>query len=173
MTTEKVWKNEQGKWITKALFYETTLPENRDYCVYTLKNEDMEVDGVTYWSLRKRFVECDDPTEYEFATRHLGGWQHWKVLSESETLKSHVEEWREERDVRLRSVGVKKLVDLAAGEDSSFQAAKWLADKGWVDKDVSKRGRPSKAEVAKETKRRADISSRVAEDMKRLGGKIG
>lgn len=162
-----VWKNDSNKWLTKALFYETTLPATRDNAVFTLKNEDIEVDGVEYWSLRKRFVECDDPTEYEFANKWLGGWAHWKELCKCEALKDDIADWREERDVRLRSMGVKKLVSLASGEDSSFQAAKWLADRGWQD-TPSKRGRPTNADVKKAAREKAEVSKRVSDDMKRL-----
>jgi len=163
--TAAVFKNTQGRWLTKALFFELSIGP-RPYAVFTLKEEDHEVDGVTYWSLRKKFVDCEDPTEYEFANKWLGGWQHWLELQKCEEIAEHIDSWREERDVKMRSKGVRKLVELASAEEASFQAAKWLADKGWEEKQ--KKGRPSKQDIAKETKKQVSSNNRVNADLERI-----
>ena len=51
--------------------------------------------------------------------------------------------------------------------EGSFQAAKYLADKGWEEK---KAGRPTKAAVERETKQQAAMKVSVLEDYKRLKG---
>jgi hypothetical protein len=159
------FKNEQGKWLTKALFFEMTLPATRQYARYTLKEEDHTVDGVEYISLYKRFMECEDPTEYQFATSWLGGWSHWKAIQSSPELIPYIEAWREERDIKMRSQGVKAVIEQVY--EGNYQAAKWLADKGW-EVDAPKRGRPSKSEVEKETKQQAKVKLAVMNDYKRL-----
>jgi hypothetical protein len=159
------FKNEQGKWLTKALFFEMTLPATRQHACYTLKDEDHVVDGKTYYSLYQKFIECDDPTEYQFAKQHLGGWSHWKALQNSPELAPYVEAWREERDVMMRSQGVMGVIEQAI--EGNYQASKWLADKGW-EVDAPKRGRPSKQEVEKETKQQAKVKLAVMNDYKRL-----
>ena len=160
-----MFKNESGKWFTKSLFYEMTLPASRNNTIFSLKEDDHIVDGVTYKSLKKLFLSCTDPTEYEFATTHLGGWQHWKAMNESPALSPYFEEWRQERDIMLRSQGIREMINQAES-GQSYQAAKWLADKGWdLDK---KRGRPSKAEIAKETKEQSKVKLAVMNDYKRL-----
>lgn len=157
------FKNNSGKWLTKALFFEFT-PAHRPHAVFTLKEEDHEFNGKEYISLKTCFLSCDDPTEYEFANKFLGGWAHWKELQTVNDLMPHIEEWREERDVRLRSKGVNKLIKLAE-EEGGYQAAKWLADRGW---DENKRGRPTKAEVKKEAKQQAEVRSIVGSDLERI-----
>lgn len=158
------FKNDSGKWITKSLFFELTSPDSREHAVFTLKEDNHTYDGVTYISLKRLYMSCEDPTEWEFANKHLGGWQHWKTLQESSELVSHVESWREEKEVYYRSIGIKSL--LASAEEGNFQASKWLADKGWDE--VKKRGRPSKQEVKKETEQQAKVKLAVMSDYKRL-----
>lgn len=162
-----MFKNDSGKWLTKALFYELTLPATREHAQFTLKEEDHEVDGKVYVSLKRLYMSCDDPTEWDFAMAHIGGWQHWKALQESVDLAPHIQSWREEKEVYYRSKGVKSL--LASAEEGNFQASKWLADKGWDD--AKKRGRPSKAEIKKETEQQTKVKLAVMNDYKRLKDK--
>lgn len=161
-----MFKNSSGRWITKGLFYELTLPDTRDHCLFTLKDENHEVDGITYMSLKQAFLLCDDPTEYEFANKYLGGWGHWKAIQETKDLAPVIEEWREERDVKLKSIGQKRMVDMAKQEDASFQAVKWLADEGWKEKES--KGRPKKADIAKASRKMAEDNSRVKGDLERI-----
>jgi hypothetical protein len=160
-----MYKNTSGKWLTKALFFELT-GAHRPHACFTLKDDDyISQDGSEYKSLKKTFLSYDDPTEYEFAAKELGGWSHWKELQKVDVISVEIEEWREERDVRLRSQGVKQLIRLAE-EDGSFQASKYLADKGW--EEDKKRGRPSKHEVNKQVKQQAQVKSQVSADLERL-----
>lgn len=166
-----MFKNESGKYLSKALFFELTLPATRQHAVFTLKEDDHTVDGVTYKSLKKLFLSYDDPTEYKFASECLGGWQHWKELQSVKEIAAHIESWREERDIRLQSMGVTRLITMAADSESSFQAAKWLADKGW--KPPEPKGRPSKAAIQKETERQAKLMNKVEADLALIGGHDG
>lgn len=165
-----MYKNNSGKWITKGLFYELTLPDNREYCLFTLKEENHIVDGTEYLSLKQAFLACAyDPTEYTFANKYLGGWSHWKELQKTADIKAHVADWREERDILLRSDGVKKMVELAKGEEPSYQAVKWLADKGW--EEAKEKGRPSKQDVRRAAREQATTSSRLKQDRERILGR--
>ena len=59
---------------TKALFFETTLPEYRLEMEpeWTLKEKDhLANDGKLYRSMKKIFLEMEDVTEYEFALATL------------------------------------------------------------------------------------------------------
>ena len=159
-----VFKNSSGRFFTKSLFFEMTLA-HRPHAVYTLKDNDhTDNKGVKYVSLKRLFLACTDPTEYTFATTHLGGWQHWKDMQTTTDLIPHIEEWREERDVKLRSIGIQKLISQAE-EGDSFQAAKYLADKGW---DANTKGRPSKAQVTKAAKEEASVRKVVSGDFDRI-----
>lgn len=160
------FKNGSGKWLTNALFFELTTPDTRDKALFTLKDENHTVDGVEYLSLKQAFVTCNDPTEYEFANRFLGGWSHWIELQESSQLKDEVEKWRAERDIRYKSIGQKKMFEMANSEDPSFQAVKWLSDGGWKDKEA--KGRPKKADVQKAAKEQAGKLTAVTSDWQRI-----
>lgn len=160
-----MFKNSGGKWLSTGLFYETAYPELSNV-VYCLKGEDRELpDGRKIKSLRKIYVSLDDPTEYRVATEYLGGWEHWKVLLNSPVIRSHIDEWREELEMKLRAQGLKQIV-AAAAEDKAFQAAKYLADKGWLET-----GNKAKTKKAKEKERaqQKELQATVTEDAKRLG----
>ena len=161
------WKTTGGKWLTKALFFETSLTDDtRHHAIYTLKQEDHEVNGETYISLYKLYMACKDPTEYEFATTYLGGWSHWLMMQKSPDLMKHINIWKEEYIVRSRSVGVKGM--FAQADEGSYQACKYLADEGWVKE---KKGRPTTAQITKEAKAKANVLSMVKNDKRLLGGK--
>lgn len=142
-----------GKPMTQSLFLE--LGYNIDSAVYTLKDNDYEYKGKLFLSLQKLYMAIADPTEYTFATQCLLGWKHWQRICDNKQLKTHVEEWRAELEVKLRSQGVIEAIKQAT--TGSFVAAKWVADGGWEKRSA---GRPSKAEIEK----RAAIAAKVDDE---------
>lgn len=146
--------------LTQSLFLEINYDSK---AIYTLKDVDHEWNGRVYPSMRRLYLEMGDPTEYQFATTYLLGWKHWQRLCANKALKQHVDDWREELEVKLRCEGVHSAIVQA--RSGSWQAAKWLVDKGWSE---SKAGRPSKADVDREIKMQARIKDEYAEDLQRL-----
>jgi len=63
----------------------------------------------------------------------------------------------------MRSKGITRMLSNAS---ESPTAAKWLAEKGWVEKRTA--GRPSKAEVKGEKKQQAAVKSVIQSDLERL-----
>jgi hypothetical protein len=149
-----------GKPLTQSLFLEIGYTEQS---VYTLKDQDHFHDGKWYPSLKRLYLETEDPTEYEFATTFLLGWKHWMRLCENKAVRRHVDEWREELEIKLRSKGVKEVLKSALA--GNYQAAKYLSDRGW---DTRGAGRPSKAEIEHEKKVQAAISDEYSADIIRL-----
>lgn len=161
------WKNDKDVWLTAALFWDLQGLDSKENCIYTLKDEDFQTeDGRTMLSLRNRYLELNDPTEYQFATKYFGSFRHWKKVAESPRIAPHVEEWREELEVKLRSQGIKAMIEKAA--DGDYQPSKYLADKGW---ELKKRGAPSKAEKARELKVQANVADVVDMHWKRMKDK--
>lgn len=156
-------KDTSGRPLTQGLFLEVNYDEK--YAVYTLKDEDYEYKGVVYPSLKKLFLESEDPTEYAFATKHLLGWQHWKRLCENKLLAKHIDEWKEELELKLRSQAIRDMQNLCASENGNFGAAKFLADRGWDKKAV---GRPSKSEVERHLAVEKRIDDEFSSDVARL-----
>ena len=122
-----------NRWITSGLFKETA--QSKNFIVYTLKEA------------RKLFVECNDPTGYQFATTHLGGYDHWLALKESPALMHYILAWEEELEVKLRSEALVSILTMSK-TDKGYQAAKFLVDGGWKPKTS---GRPTKALIKKES----------------------
>jgi hypothetical protein len=143
------------KPLTQSLFLELGYNEQ---AVFTLKDNDHEYNGRVYPSLKRLYLEMEDPTEYQFAKTYLLGWRHWKRLCENKAIRKHIDEWREELELQIRSKGVREIIKHAENE-KGFQAAKWLADRGWSARGA---GRPSKEEIEREKK----FQSRMDEDFK-------
>lgn len=157
-------KDSQGRPLTQSLFLEIGYEE--DKAIFTLKDDDHEYKGNTYYSLKKLFIEMEDPIEYAFANEYLLGWSHWQRLNNNKALTKHFQEWREELELSLRSQGARAIIDQAADE-KGFQAAKWLNEKGW---DKRQAGRPSKNEKLKEERMQARLDDEFAGDVVRLLG---
>jgi hypothetical protein len=151
-----------GRPITQSMFLEIGYTEA---ALYTLKDNDFEYNGKVLPSIKRLYLEIADPTEYEFAQTCLLGWNHWQRLCENKAVRKHIDEWRTELEVKLRSRGVKAAISAANG--GNFQASKWLADRGW---DTRGPGRPSKAEVERETKVQAAMSEEFGADIIRMRG---
>jgi len=166
----KNFRTEKGVAITQSLFLEIGYKLN--LAMFTLEDEDKVFKDVEYPSLKKRFLEMEDPTEYMFATTYLGGWNHWKRLCANGMLKPHIEEWREELQLKLKAQGVKSMIKEAQmGGKGQATAARWLAANGWLDDGDSKKqvGRPkAKVDPVKEAKGERIIKDALAEDLERL-----
>lgn len=152
-----------GRPLTQSLFLEIGYRD--EFAVYSLKDQDHHYKGLVYPSLKRLFLVHEDPTEYDFATTYLLGWQHWKRLNDNKQLRKHFDEWREELELKLRSQAVKDIIDQCSTEGGSFQAAKWLADRGWEKRGA---GRPSKQEQEREDRLNERIEDEYKSDVVRL-----
>jgi len=152
--------------LLKALFYEQTGAD-KGTVVYTLKDEDHE----GFPSLYRLYMEASDPTEYQFAIRHLDGWEHWEMLCKCSWFKPYLSRWRRELEVKLRSdalAHIKDLSDLKNHKDS-FAASKFLLEKKWIDKPT--KGRPKQEDIDKQAIILAEDENRLKEDFQRILGK--
>lgn len=151
-----------GRPLTQGLFLE--IGYDTKYAIFTLNDDDKMYEGVKFPSLKKMFLSCEDPTEYEFATKYLLGWRHWLRMNENVVLRKEFDVWREEFEVKMRSDAIRSIVDMTA-EGSNFQAAKWLADRGW---DKRGAGRPSKAESEREKRINSKLGHEFGNDIDRM-----
>lgn len=151
-----------GAAITQSLFLEIGYKTN--FAMFTLKDYDIEYKGNKYISLKKLFLAMEDVTEYEFANEYLLGWTHWQRIAENAQVKPYVDKWREELEIKIRAQAIRDIISMTA-EGGSFQAAKWLADKGW---DKKAAGRPKKEDKLKEAAQMQRIASEFEEDFARL-----
>lgn len=150
----------EGRPKTQALFYEIRYdPE----ALYSLKEYDLIVDGKTYPSAKRLFLEIGDPTEYEFATKYFLGWKHWKRICENKQLSEHINQWREELEMKLRSEAVRQTMTMA--RNGSYQAAKFMVDRGYAKRQA---GRPTAADIEREVKFQAAIQDEYSADVIRL-----
>lgn len=165
----KIFRNDGNIYLTNGLFCDAPVFKEgksslKDYTTFILKsNEDVVIDGKKYYSLKRLYLSCSDPTEYVFANTYLYGWEHWQVMLKSKYIFPEVEKWREEIAVKIRAEAVAKCIE--SSKEGNFNAAKWIACKGWE----TSRGRPSKAEKEGRLKQDTKLTSQVKEDMERLG----
>jgi hypothetical protein len=152
----------EGRPLTQSLFLEIGYS---DQAIYTFKEVDHVYNGKTYISLKKRFIEMEDPTEYEFAITYFLSWKHWQRICKNKLILEQINEWREELEMKLRSRAVKQAMQAAGSPSGNFQAAKWLVDKGW---DPKRAGRPTRDELERESRIREKIDDEYSGDIARL-----
>lgn len=160
MDKKETMLDNTGRFRTQSLFLELGYG---DEAVFTLKDQDHTHDGKDYVSLRKIYLSFDDPTEYEFATEILLGWKHWQRMCENKAIRRYIDEWREEMEVKLRSRAITDAIQEA--RKGHFQAAKWVADRGWSTRGA---GRPSKAEIEHEKKIQSRLNDEYGGDVVRM-----
>ncbi len=158
-------KAANGVPLTQGLFLEIGYT---DFAVFSLKDQDHEHNGKTYISLKRLYLEMEDVGEYEFATTYLLGWSHWQRMCANKQISKHIEEWREELELKLRSRAIRAMKD-KIGTEQGINAAKWIADKGWAKKGV---GRPNKQEEEREKRLQEKLDVDWADDLSRITGSM-
>ena len=117
------------------------------------------------------FLELEDPTEYKPALQLVGTWQEWQRLKRDwPTFKSHINEWKEELDVKLKSKAVEQINKLAFSKDN-YQANRWLAEEGFHKRTGA--GRPSKADRERASRELAEQAAETKADKARILKLVG
>lgn len=160
LNDRSVFLDSEGRPKTQSLFYEIRYDKE---ALYSLKDYHFTVDGKTYPSAKLLYLEVGDPTEYEFAAKYFLNWAHWQRIVANKRIASEVEGWREELEMKLRSEAVKQTMALA--KSGSYQAAKFMVDKGWGKRQA---GRPSKEEVERNVKFESNMHNEYSADVIRL-----
>jgi hypothetical protein len=113
-----------------------------------------------FW--RERFLELNDPTGYNFSEAWLeGGYRCWDAFQKGYGAAQEVKEWKDTLAIKMQA---ESIISIAKQRDS-FQALKWLADRGWEEKmDKRTKEAKKKAEAVEERTNRE-----LQEDMARLG----
>lgn len=159
-------KDSQGRFRTQSLFWETRHESYPAH--FTTKQRPIERDGITYVSMYEKYMEIADPTEYQVAVRLLGSWEHWQALLRAKWFVNLVTPWRVELAARIESERYYEGRYLAG--KGSLTATKFLAERyGESNKQVKKRGRPSKEEKAAHLKLVEQEADDLAADAVRIG----
>lgn len=155
------FKDKMGRFITQGLFIDFRYDDT--YAVYTLADEDKVHNGNLYPSLKRLYLQEEDPSEYNFANKYLYNWDHWLAIKSNKALYEEIRRWQEELEVKIRAQGIRTMLKL--NKKDNFNAAKWIADGGWHDKTV---GRPSKATKEAERKMRERALMEADEESARV-----
>tara|TARA_Y100000034_G_scaffold136090_1_gene210747 strand:- start:1728 stop:2240 length:513 start_codon:yes stop_codon:yes gene_type:complete len=158
------FKDVMGRYRTQSLFREMSYGSKEDAPdpLYTLKLVDPQGELPSLYQL---YLDCNDPTEYEFAIQAFGEWYHWAVISQLAWMEEHVEKWRAELEIKMRSEAVKVILEETKSGKGKYNAAKFISDAGWRPKT---KGRPSKEEIKRQTKIAAGIDAAITEDLERI-----
>lgn len=167
----EAWRDNRNGWRTKTLFVEhlSKADQEKHQPPYTLKEYDIEHNGLKCQSLYRLFMESTD--EYEFATKYLGGTAHLKSLRKSKWFddghRTHkgYKDWLE--DMRMRDESLAKKAIMLAIQEGKVQAANKLWDQSTKNKQnkESLTIRETKAriknKVTEEEEFLDDVSSRL------------
>lgn len=160
----KVFRADNGIWVTAGLFLETSHVSQHDKIIYTAT----PFDYPKYPSIQRLYLSYDDLTEYPFASECLGGWDHWQSIlaSENSKLQKYIAIWRAELEIKLKSQALRRIKEEAEADGrNGFAANKYIVEKAWAG-EFSKgkeptrgAGRPSKQAIK-------DAAARIAIDEK-------
>ena len=158
-----VYRNKQGGLITRGLFHGVPSLHDISQCIYTFR--DYDHDG--YLSLRRRYLDLEDLTEYEFANKYFESYEHWQLVADASWAREYIAKWRTELEIRLKAKALRAILDEAElGGKNSFQANKYILEKGWVSERI---GRPSKQKIKEEALELARSNYQINKDLERLG----
>ncbi len=159
------FRDVNGRWITQGLFPETATTDK--FLKYRLKDGISEK-YIHLPVLKELYLDMMDTTEYLFANKYLGGWEHWQRCCDNALIGREVAKWREELEVKMVALGLKEIVETAKDKDAKnhFAAARVLADKGFKPKKQV--GRPTKAEKEAEKEFDAKLGKEVSSDLERI-----
>lgn len=180
------YKDVMGRYRTESLFYETMSKAELDREVYwpifTLNENDLVLTASNWYydrypnhtipSLRKIYLLEADPAEYDFSMKVFKSDRHWKILTKCTFFQPYLEEWRSTLRTKLRSAGIKTLLEIALSGPGpqALQAGKWLAEFGFEEKQA--KGRPTNHQVAVETRKSVEQDRILLEDAERIGVKL-
>ena len=165
---EKEFRDVNGKFRTQSLFEEYKNPS------YTAPFNLTKHDKPDSISLYKIYMEESDPTEYSFALRTFGSWEHWALLSSEETgpewFMVHLRKWRKELKAKLASEHYHRMDQVAQyGKTATerMMAVRWLSSE--LKPAGAGKGRPTKAAVEGRLKSELRELDEVNQDKERLG----
>ncbi|MBD3262653.1 MAG: hypothetical protein GF334_13450 [Candidatus Altiarchaeales archaeon] len=159
------FRNNNGQLLTMTLLLE--LSRDKDRALYSISREGVE----GYPNLFQAYMEMEDFTEYEFATRFFESYQHWKRICKQDYFAPIISEWREELELKVKARNLKSLINKA---ESDSGVAKYLLGNSWVDKAQEKnkvpnlRGRPSKEEIKKHLTLITNENKQIDDDYERI-----
>ena len=149
------------------LFKEFNMTAHEDYPpLYTMREESFRGLPSAYQ------IYMESESEYEAAIKLVGSWTHWKLFLECKDFFegpsrsgigwTGVKSWREEKEIQDAARAYQQLK--VSAEMGNVQAQKEI----WANLTKSKKGAPSKAEIAKAAKEAAESTASIKEDLKRL-----
>ena len=166
-----IWKDKRksNKYYINRIFADlpcTAIPDDDPYVpTFTIAPEHKE--GL--YSMEQLYLEhYTDPTEYSFVQDVFeGDIDHWEAVKTSQWLSRHYGMWKKRADAMLVSAATKRIVETAFDENNknSFQALKYLVERGEKTTKKAGAGRPKKEKAAEEV----DNSDLLA-DIARLRG---
>lgn len=153
-------KNEQGKFLTIGVFYETCQPDSATACLWTLNEKEVfdERQGKLLPSAYLTYLGCR--SEYEAARKIVGSLKQWEQLKKLKWFQEHLATWSYEQAERQKLV-VKELMLAQVGEGNVNAGKALLAQ---LEKEQKQPvGRPKKAVEP------VNNNSDVDDDAERLG----
>lgn len=159
-----------GRFRTISLFYEFGVNDKYPP-LFTTKARDLTVGETTYRSLKAIYFSYDHlpENEYDFALDVFGSWDHWIWISTKSQLRPTIKAWREELEIKIKADAMRTMIQQSRDPEKGLQAARALL--GGEHKGT-RRGRPSKDEVERETKIAAGVRDSLEQDMERIGLKV-
>lgn len=147
-----------GQFVTVSLFVELHRGTENFKPMYTIAEDDIEVDGVVYPSARRIYLASKG--EHDAMRKLVGSFKQWSKLKELRWFDTEFQMWQDEWKMLQAEKARELLVKHAEGQPSAARAL-------WDDAKKAAQGRPTK----KRTK--TDPTPDAADDAERVVSMIG
>lgn len=161
------FKSVNNAWLLKPIFYEMS-DSDKSRVLYTLKPEDYTVDGKTYPSLRRLYLEEADTSEYYFAEKYFGGYPHFRRLLSASWFLDYLSELREELALKIKADATRRIAEIAADKKDRGSLAANRAMLESVSPKKSSVGRPTKESIKREADQLFRDQSEIDSDLDRI-----
>ncbi len=161
------FRNANGVHLTKALFYEKTTDKRNVF--YSLKDKDITIDGHTYPSLYRLYMEMEDITEFEFAEKYFENWEHWMLLCSLSWFSFRAIRFRHDLELKLKSQALSHIISVSRSSTrDAYGASKYILEKGYEKNKANTVGRPSTEQIHKQAKILVTENSLIDADFDRI-----
>lgn len=129
------------RWRTRSLFYETCAPEDRGECLFSLEDDEMWCEEQDKWLPCAALIYIYSKSEYDAMRKICGSLKQWENLKSRPWFVPLYEQWKEEQNCVQRDIVREKLLEAVKdGKGQSVAAARQLCQ--IIDGKQS--GRPAK-----------------------------
>lgn len=126
---------EDNQIVTDGMFHERNSSET--WTQYTLMPWDIQNPYLPHTqlpSIHRLYVEEEDISEYQFATKYFYNFAHWELIKSRDWFMPHYNAMRHELEAKLESRSTRAMMGQIRSGTATQSTLKYFADKEYASK---------------------------------------